>query len=250
MKARVLVIAGHDPSGGAGIHADIEAVHALGGFASTLITALTVQNTQAVTSFRLTPIELLRQQAECLLADMQFEAVKIGMTGSTQVVELIESLLPRLGNIPVVLDPVLAAESGGSLAETDLPAALVRLFPHVSLITPNLPEAQRLAGVTELDAIGASLLAKGAPAALVTGTHDNTPTVQNHLFTGAGVTTSSWARLPGSFHGSGCTLASAIACLLAQGRPLAEAVEAAQGYVHTSLKNAFIAGKGQWIPNR
>lgn len=250
MKPNVLVIAGHDPSGGAGIHADIEAIHALGGFASTLITALTVQNTQAVRSFQLTPIELLKQQADCLLDDMTFSAVKIGMTGSVKVVEWIAALLPRLGGIPVVLDPVLAAESGGSLGEQDVPAALRRLFPQVTLITPNLPEAQRLSGKMELDAVGATLLAQGASAALVTGTHDDTPEVQNHLFTEEGVSHASWARLDGSFHGSGCTLASAIACLLAQGLPLAEAVVKAQDYVHTSLAKAFRAGKGQWIPWR
>lgn len=250
MKPRVLVIAGHDPSGGAGIHADIEAIHALGGFASTLITALTVQNTQAVRSFRLTPIELLQQQADCLLDDMQFEAVKIGMTGSAAVIELIASLLPRLGDIPVVLDPVLAAESGGSLGANDVPAALLRLLPKVTLITPNLPEAVQLSGEQELTAIGQSLLQKGAPAVLLTGTHDDTPAVQNHLFTHAGVSASSWARLPGSFHGSGCTLASAIACFLAQGNSLAAAVNLAQEYVHRSLQTAFHAGQGQWIPNR
>jgi hydroxymethylpyrimidine/phosphomethylpyrimidine kinase len=198
----------------------------------------------------LTPLELLEQQANSLLEDMSFEAVKIGMTGSVQVVELIARLLPRLGDIPVVLDPVLAAESGGSLAQGDLPTALARLFPQVSLITPNLPEAQQLSGETALMEVGRVLLGKGVPAVLITGTHDDTPQVQNHLFTAAGVDTKSWKRLPGSFHGSGCTLASAIACLLAQGKTLEEAVAGGQDFTHASLQKAFHAGRGQWIPNR
>lgn len=250
MKARLLVIAGHDPSGGAGIHADIEAIHALGGFASTLITALTVQNSQSVSGFQMTPIELLRQQADCLLDDMQFDAVKIGMTGNAEVIALIESLLPRLGDIPVVLDPVLAAESGGSLAEGNLLAASKRLLPQVSLITPNLPEAQQLSGETEVTAVGESLLAAGSQAVLVTGTHDATDEVHNHLFQPSGHSRQSWPRLDGSFHGSGCTLASAIACLLAQGEPLEAAVARAQDYVYSSLQQAFRPGRGQWIPHR
>lgn len=249
-KPRVLVIAGHDPSGGAGIHADIEAIHALGGFASTLITALTVQNSIGVKGFRMVPADLLQQQADCLLEDMRFEAVKIGVTGNLAVVELIEQLLPRLGDIPVVLDPVLAAESGGSLAEQDLPAALVRLFRHATVITPNLIEARALSGKQELDAVGAELVRLGARAALVTGTHDDTPEVQNRLYTEAGVTINRAVRLPGSYHGSGCTLASALACLLAHGKPLTTAVQEAQDFTHRSLQNAFRAGKGQWIPNR
>ncbi|MFC6330794.1 bifunctional hydroxymethylpyrimidine kinase/phosphomethylpyrimidine kinase, partial [Alloalcanivorax gelatiniphagus] len=139
MKPNILVIAGHDPSGGAGIHADIEAVHSLGGFASTLITALTVQNSRNVSGFQLTPIDLLEQQAEALLADYQFQAVKIGMTGSVEMVEWIADLLARLPGVPVVLDPVLAAEAGGSLARGDLgEAMLTRLAPLTTVLTPNL----------------------------------------------------------------------------------------------------------------
>lgn len=249
-KPRVLVIAGHDPSGGAGIHADIEAIHALGGFASTLITALTVQNTIGVQGFQMVSAELLAAQADCLLEDMQFDAVKIGVTGNLAVVELIEKLLPRLGAIPVVLDPVLAAESGGSLAEADLPRVLTRLFPRVTLITPNLIEARALSGKQELEEAGQELVRQGAKAALITGTHDDTPHVQNHLFTATGVTHSQFERLPGSYHGSGCTLASAIACLLAQGKSLEAAVREGQDYTYRTLKNAFRAGKGQWIPRR
>ncbi|MCB1836567.1 MAG: hydroxymethylpyrimidine/phosphomethylpyrimidine kinase, partial [Alcanivoracaceae bacterium] len=147
MKPNVLVIAGHDPSGGAGIHADIEAIHALGGLASTLITGLTVQNSINVRSFALTDVALLRQQADALLDDYQFSAVKIGMTGSPAIIRFIGEVLDRLPGVPVVLDPVLAAEAGGSLGEASVPEALLQeLFPRSVLVTPNLPEAQALTG--------------------------------------------------------------------------------------------------------
>lgn len=251
MKPNVLIIAGHDPSGGAGIHADIEAVQALGGFASTLITGLTVQNTVNVRGFTLTPVDLLRQQAEALLADMCFQAVKIGMTGSPAIVRFIAGLLEELPGVPVVLDPVLAAEAGGSLGGSDLPAALLQeLFPRAALVTPNLPEARALTGREDIDACGAALLDAGCLAALVTGTHDETPVVRNHLFTRAGTRHWDWPRLSGSFHGSGCTLASACATLLAHGQSLDDALERAQQWVHESLRRAWQPGRGQFVPDR
>jgi len=158
MRPNILVIAGHDPSGGAGIHADIEAIQSTGGFASTLITALTVQNSRKVSSFQLTPLELLEQQADALLADYEFQAVKIGMTGSVATVEWIARLLARLPGVPVVLDPVLAAESGGSLAQGDLNEALMdRVAPQATVLTPNLPEAGQLSGETGVAEAGAAL---------------------------------------------------------------------------------------------
>lgn len=251
MKPNILVIAGHDPSGGAGIHADIEAIHSLGGFAATLITGLTVQNSQNVQGFELVPEALLARQAEALLDDLSFSAVKIGMTGSPAIIRFIASLLDRLPGVPVVLDPVLAAEAGGSLSGDSVPEAVLReLMPRALLATPNLPEAQRLAGTEDIEACGARLLASGCPAVLITGTHDDTPAVQNHLFTAAEQQSWTWPRLPGTFHGSGCTLASACAAFLAQGQSLPEALESAQEYVHQSLLNAWQAGKGQMIPER
>lgn len=140
MRPNILVIAGHDPSGGAGIHADIEAIQSTGGFASTLITALTVQNSRKVSGFELTSLDLLEQQADALLADYEFQAVKIGMTGSVATVEWIARLLARLPGVPVVLDPVLAAESGGSLAQGDLNQALMdRIAPRPPCSRPTSP---------------------------------------------------------------------------------------------------------------
>ncbi|MDF1779887.1 MAG: hydroxymethylpyrimidine/phosphomethylpyrimidine kinase [Alcanivoracaceae bacterium] len=251
MKPNVLVIAGHDPSGGAGIHADIEAIHSLGGLASTLITGLTVQNSINVQGFALTDVDLLRRQARALLDDYQFSAVKIGMTGSPDIIRFIGEVLDELPGVPVVLDPVLAAEAGGSLGEASVPQALLNdIFPRSVLVTPNLPEARTLTGETDIDLCGEKLLASGCLSAVITGTHDDTDAVENHFFMRSGTRRWQWPRLPGSFHGSGCTLASACAAQLAQGRSLEGALDEAQHYVARCLQNAWQAGKGQLIPDR
>lgn len=250
-RPNVLVIAGHDPSGGAGIHADIEAVHAMGAHPCTLVTGLTVQNSINVTGFQLTDTTLLEQQADALLEDLSFSAVKIGMTGSAAIIDMVARLLDRLPGVPVVLDPVLAAEAGGSLGEDTVPQALLQqLFPKAALVTPNLPEAQALAGVSDIDASGATLLDAGALSVLVTGTHDDTPSVHNHLFMRSGTRRWETPRLPGSFHGSGCTLASACAARLAHGDSLEQAVDHAQAWVARALQNAWQPGRGQLVPLR
>jgi len=251
MKPNILVIAGHDPSGGAGIQADIETIHSLGGLAATLITGLTVQNSINVTGFQLVSRALLEAQAQALLADMHLSAVKIGMTGSPELLDFVAGLLDSMPAVPVVLDPVLAAEAGGSLTSGDIAENLLaQLFPRATLATPNLPEAQTLSSCREPGDAGKVLLQQGCPAVLITGTHDDTDEVRNHLFTGEGQQTWTWPRLEGSFHGSGCTLASACAVLLAQGIPLQQALEQAQAYVHQSLRRAWQAGQGQLIPDR
>jgi hydroxymethylpyrimidine/phosphomethylpyrimidine kinase len=252
-KPNVLVIAGHDPSGGAGIHADIETVHALGGFAATLITGLTVQNSQNVFGFELVDVNLLQRQAEALLADMDFQAVKIGMTGSPAMVRFIGGVLDRLPGVPVVLDPVLAAEAGGSLSEDGdtLVDALVReLLPRCSLATPNGEEAMALSGRPSVEEAGPALVEKGAPAVLITGAGADTDDVYNHLFRSGHHHSWGWSRLDGTFHGSGCTLASAIAARLARGDDLETAVEQAQRFVQSSLARGWQAGRGQLIPER
>ncbi len=251
MKPNILVIAGHDPSGGAGIHADIEAIQALGGFASTLITGLTVQNSQNVRGFQLTDINLLEQQADALLDDYHFQAVKIGMTGSVAIIDFIGRLLDRLPGVPVVLDPVLAAEAGGSLAQESLADAMLqRLAPRCEVMTPNLPEAETLSGQSGVNACGQALIRASGQAALITGTHDDTDQVTNHLFTASGEQQWQWERLPHSYHGSGCTLASAIACLRGHGESLANAVADGQAHVDRFLRKAFRPGNGQHVPDR
>jgi hydroxymethylpyrimidine/phosphomethylpyrimidine kinase len=254
-KPNVLVIAGHDPSGGAGIHADIETIHSLGGLPATLITGLTIQNSRNVSGFELVDIDLLLSQFESLLEDMRFDAIKIGMTGSPVTVSFVAEVLDRLPGVPVVMDPVLAAEAGGSLAREgngdSVPASIRReLMPRCTVATPNLPEALTLSGEESLEAAGKKIVQDGCPAVMVTGSHDNTPSVRNHLFTRDGHRSWEWARLEGSFHGSGCTLASAIAFFLARGEKLEQALELAQKYTQTTLANAWQAGSGQLLPDR
>lgn len=250
-KPNVLVIAGHDPSGGAGIQADLEAIHNHGAHACTLITGLTIQNTQNVTGFELTSLDLLRQQAELLLNDLSFSAVKIGMTGSAAIIRFIAELLDQMPGVPVVLDPVLAAEAGGSLGDASVPDALLtELFPKSALVTPNLPEAHALTQAEDIDLSGQRLLDAGCLSALITGTHDDTEQVCNHLFLRSETRRWQWPRLPGSFHGSGCTLASACAARLAHGDSLIDAVASAQDYVARALSEAWQAGSGQLIPQR
>ncbi|EUC67991.1 adenine phosphoribosyltransferase [Alcanivorax sp. 97CO-5] len=251
MKPNILVIAGHDPSGGAGIHADIEAIQALGGFASTLITGLTVQNSQNVRGFRLTEIDLLQQQADAVLDDMDYQAIKIGMTGSIAIVDFITQLLKRLPNVPVILDPVLAAEAGGSLAQESLAEVMLdTLAPLCDVMTPNLPEAQALSGQQSVSGCGQVLVQRSGCATLITGTHDDTDQVVNHLFTPSGEEQWHWDRLPHRYHGSGCTLASSIACLRGHGQSLHSAVANGQAHVDKFLRNAFQPGQGQYVPNR
>ena len=251
MKPNILVIAGHDPSGGAGIHADIEAIHSLGGFAATLITGLTVQNSRNVAGFELVSTDLLRRQAEALLADMDFAAVKIGMTGSPEIIDCIAEILDRLPDTPVVLDPVLVAEAGGSLSGESVPEALLeKLFPRAQLATPNLPEAHELGGARDTAEAGEKLLATGCEAVLITGSHEDTPRVRNQLFQDNDTRHWEWPRLEGSFHGSGCTLASACAAFVARGQPLHQAVESAQRYTDACLRRAWRAGTGQLILER
>lgn len=251
MKPNILVIAGHDPSGGAGIHADIEAIRALGGFASTLITGLTVQNSQNVRGFQLTNIALLEQQAEALLDDIEYQAVKIGMTGSVAIIEFIARLLDRLPGVPVVLDPVLAAEAGGSLTRESLADVMLeQLAPRCEVMTPNLPEAEQLSGLQGVQSCGEALVQASGQSVLITGTHDDTAHVTNHLFTASATQQWQWERLPHSYHGSGCTLASSIACLRGHGESLANAVADGQAHVDRFLRNAFRPGHGQYVPDR
>jgi len=253
LKPNVLVIAGHDPSGGAGIQADIEAIHSLGGFAATLITGLTVQNSQNVYDFETVSVNLLERQAEALLEDVSFGAVKIGMTASPDIVAFIKALLKKIPHVPVVLDPVLAAEAGGGLATASLGDILLEeLAPLSQVLTPNFPEAQQLAKQEAVEDCGTLLYKKTNTPILITGTHRNTDTdkVENILFSEKGQQKWTCKRLPHRYHGSGCTLSSAMAYFLAAGFSLEDAITQAQTYVFDALSRAWQAGKGQMIPER
>ena len=249
----VLVLAGLDSTGGAGIQADVEAIASQGAHACPVVTALTVQDTTNVMEVQPVDAALITQQARAVLEDVPVAAVKIGMLGSAEVVEVVHSLLRDYPDLPVVLDPVLAAGGGRELASDDLIDALSSLLlPQVTVLTPNTPEIRRL--VPEADSIRAAAMAlqeRGVEFVLATGTHDNTEAVVNRLFGGNRLLEDyRWPRLAGEYHGSGCTLASAVAGLLAQGHEPLTAIEQAQTYAWGTLKNAFRAGMGQLLPNR
>ena len=253
----VLCFSGHDPSGGAGIQADIESIAAMGAHAATVITALTVQDTKNVQSFKATEAGLFLQQAEVIFDDMPVAAIKIGMTGSAEIVESIGQILDQHPEIPVILDPVLAAGGGLSLAGDDAAAkqALIdalkqQIIPHCQLLTPNIPEALALTGTDNIDAAAAELLKLGTEAVLITGGHGNDEDIEHRLYTADKDVSFRNPRLTGEFHGSGCTLASTIAANLASGQKLNSAVRAGLDFTYRSLEAAQALGRGQLIPKR
>jgi len=244
----VLVFAGLDPSGGAGLAADIVAIAAQGAHALPVISALTVQDNDRVFAVEPVAPDLLRRQAQALIAKMVISAVKIGIPGSAANAAVIAQLIAQLRlarpDLPVVLDPVLASGHGDVLSRDDAVLALAPLLPVTTVIVPNGPEAAALGGEEHLRA-------QGCKNVLVTGGHGDGEEVLNRwLDAGGGEQTWRWPRLPGAFHGSGCTLASAIAARLALGQPLAEALALAQSYCHAALAGAYAIAPGQLIPQR
>ena len=249
----ILCLSGFDPSGGAGIQADIESIASMGGHAVPVITALTVQNTQNVDYFQAVESQVFSDQVNKLLDDIPVKAIKIGMVGSLNIIESIGDLLKQTPDLSVIYDPVLAAGGGANLTETGMLDAIRELLlPCTTILTPNSPEARLLSGKNELKDCGKTLMKQGCDAVLLTGTHEDDKHVNNIWFQdGQYIETFSWDRLPHEYHGSGCTLASAIAALIAQGLDPFNAVNEAQDYSWNTLKHAFkISDKGQLIPNR
>jgi hydroxymethylpyrimidine/phosphomethylpyrimidine kinase len=240
-RPAVLVFAGLDPSGGAGIGADIEAIAAQGAHALPVVTALTVQDNNRVHDVVPVESQLLARQARLLADGMAIRAVKLGIPGNLANAEAIAQVIARLREaspgLPVVLDPVLASGHGDPLARGNALAALAPLLAVATVLVPNLPEAAAL-GATSCEHV------------LVTGGHGDGAQVVNRWHSAAGVRAWSWPRLAGEFHGSGCTLASAIAGRLALGEPMAAALEGAQRYCHQALAQSYAVAPGQRIPNR
>jgi hydroxymethylpyrimidine kinase/phosphomethylpyrimidine kinase len=252
MRPVVLCFSGLDPSGGAGLQADIEAIAALGGHAAVVCTALTVQDSQRVHGFEPVASTLIRRQAEAVLADLPVGAIKLGMLGSGAIADVVAALLDRHPRLPVVLDPVLAANSGGSLAADDLAQGLLRLFPRATILTPNSLEARRLAETDDLTTAVSRLAELGARHLLLKGGHEPGPQLINRLYRGSALLRESRTpRLPGEYHGSGCTLASALAAGLAAGLALEEAVARAEAFVAEALARADRPrAQGQFLPVR
>lgn len=249
----VLALSGHDPTGGAGTQADIESLASLGCHAATVVTALTVQDTCGVKGFVPVDAELVIEQARAILEDMPVSAIKIGMVGSASVATAIHGILVDYPALPVVFDPVLAGGGGGALSSDELINALLALLvPQTTLITPNSEEARRLVpeGGT-LEACAQELMELGSRHVLITGTHEGEPRIAHRLYgQGRLLQVFRCKRLPDSYHGSGCTLAAAIAGRLALGDDLETAVANAQAYTWQSLSHGFRVGMGQPLPGR
>jgi hydroxymethylpyrimidine/phosphomethylpyrimidine kinase len=255
----VLVFAASDPSGGAGLQADIMTLSSMGCHPLSVLTAITVQDTMGVDDIMPIDADWVAEQARCVLEDMHVAAFKIGVLGSVETIAAIAEVVSDYPDIPLVLDPVLASGRGDELASEEMVTAIRELLvPQTTIITPNSLEARRLAiddGNDEDDPDLAEcanrLVLSGCEYVLVTGTHENTAQVINTLYGQEGVLRSdSWQRLQGSYHGSGSTLASAIAATIANGLPIGEAVKDAQEYTWQTLKSAFRPGMGQLIPDR
>lgn len=254
----VLTFAASDPTGGAGIQADLLTLASMGCHPLSVITAITIQDSLGVEDIFPLDAEWVADQARAVLEDMPVSAFKIGMLGSVENIAVIAEIVSDYPHIPLIMDPVLSSGRGDELATEDMIAALSdMLLPQTTLITPNSLEARRLA-VTEdqdddpsLDECAARLIQLGCEFVLITGTHENTPQVLNTLYGEQGmVARNAWQRLPGSFHGSGCTLASAIAALIAQGVDLVDACKDAQDFTWHALQAGFRPGMGQYLPDR
>lgn len=237
----VLVFSGLDPSGGAGMAADITAIAAHGVHALPIVTALTVQDHNRVHAVEPVDAAMIARQAQALEKSVAIDAVKIGIPGNRANAEAIAASIARLRrsqpHLPVVLDPVLASGLGDALAHGDARAALEPLLALATVALPNLGEAQLLD-------------TSSCAHVLVTGGHGGGEQVSNRWFSGGQKWEWRWERLPGEFHGSGCTLAAAVAARLALGEPVGSALDTAQAYTHRALAESFAIGAGQRIPRR
>ena len=242
------------------MHADILTLSSMGCHPLSVVTALTIQDTFGVEDKLPIDAEWVADQARCVLEDAPVSVFKAGLLGSVEAIAAIAEVVSDYPQVPFVLDPVLASGGGDELASDEMVAAMCELLiPQVTVLTPNSHEARHLAfddadeaeAPPDLGECAARLLQMGTEYVLVTGTHENTTQVTNSLYDSSGLIRSdSWQRLPGSFHGSGCTLAAAIAATIANGLDVPDAVRDAQEYTWQTLKFAYRTGMGQLIPDR
>lgn len=251
-KPVVLCLSGHDPSGGAGIQADIETIASHQCHAASVITTLTEQDTNNVKKMIPQSASAIIAQARTILEDMPVKAIKVGLIGHVEIAQAIHTILNEYSALPVILDPVLAAGGGADLSNEELVDTIVNLLlPRTTILTPNSIEARQLAAQDDLQQCGTRLLELGCEYVLITGAHEQGTVVNNQLFNKKQcIETYTWDRLPHSYHGSGCTLASSIAAMVAHGLEVETAMLEAQEYTWNSLSTGFQPGKGQYIPNR
>jgi hydroxymethylpyrimidine/phosphomethylpyrimidine kinase len=248
---RVLIVAGSDSGGGAGIQADIKTVTMLGGFAMTAITAITAQNTLGVEAVMPVPADMVLQQIDAVVSDLGVDVVKIGMIGTADVAEAVAARLERIGPVPIVFDPVMVATSGAALADPATIAAFGRLLALAALVTPNVPELavlgdREIATVADVEAAAMQLAGSSGTAVLAKGGHLPGDTITDLLVLPDGTVTR-WtdARIDSrNTHGTGCTLASAIAIAIGHGRPLGEAIAEARQFVRRAILAAPGFGQG------
>lgn len=249
--ARVLTIAGSDSGGGAGIEADIKTISALGGYGCTTITAVTAQNTLGVFGVHPMPVEFVKLSIETVIRDIGVDAIKLGMLANAGIIEAVAAIVPC--DVPLVLDPVMVATSGAVLLPDDAIAAMIKtLVPLAAIVTPNLPEAAKLTGMVlenaeDYEAAGRAILAMGANAVLIKGGHAAGDMLVDTLVRQGGVQRYTHPRITTRHtHGTGCTLASAIATGLAQKMTLSDAITRAEVYLQSAIAQApgFGAGHG------
>lgn len=250
MDTSILVIAGSDSCAGAGAQIDIKTAAAHGVHASCAITALTAQNTREVTAIESTSPDMMRAQIEAVFDDMPPSAIKIGMLGNADIASTVVDVLACYADVPIVLDPVLVATAGATLTETSV-FELVRdtLIPLACVVTPNIPEATELTGVEVTDAQSMGRAARvfldaGARAVLIKGGHDASDVLVDRLYAGEDVFEFTSRRLKGEYHGTGCSLSSAIACNIACGMDLVDAVREAHAYIARALARPLELGHG------
>lgn len=258
----MLAIAASDPSGGAGIQADLLTLASMGCHPLSVLTAITIQNTSGVEELLPLDADWVADQARCILEDVPVAAFKVGVLGSVEIASAVAEVIADYPDVPLILDPVLASGRGDELAGDELIEAMRELLiPQTTILTPNTMELRRLFEEEGFDqdedapadpaTMARSLISLGCEYVLLTGTHAATPEVINILYHSDGeFRRDVWPRLSGSFHGSGCTLASAIAATLARGLDIGDAVREAQEYTWQSLKAGYRIGMGQHLPDR
>ncbi len=256
----VLSFAANDPSGGAGIQADMLTIASMGCHPLSIVTAITIQDTTGVDDVMPLDSEWVADQARAVLEDMPVHAFKIGLLGSVEIIATIAEIISDYPHIPLVMDPVLTSGRGDELANEEMIDAMRELLlPQVTVLTPNSLEARHLAqhegdkseSKLDLGLCAQRLLYMGCEYVLITGTHENTAHVTNTLYASDGIVRADdWERLDHTYHGSGCTLASAIAASLANGLSISESAIEAQDYTWHALQSGFRPGMGQYIPNR
>ncbi|MGM0951784.1 MAG: bifunctional hydroxymethylpyrimidine kinase/phosphomethylpyrimidine kinase [Pseudomonadota bacterium] len=248
-----MVLSGLDPSGGAGIQADIQAITSLGAHPLPVLSCLTVQDTHNVLGAEAVNPELIRQQLQCLANDVPIHAVKTGALGNADVLEVLVEFLETLPGVPVIADPVIKAAGGGDLADTRLVQAMKdKLFPRAEMLTPNGEELALLGGSDDTATAARNLMETGCESVLATGGHGSGIHIINTLFNHAPEPMEWEIERIGAneYHGTGCTLAAAIAAGRACGLSPRAAISQAQNYVHRTLLHALTVGKGQRIPDR